>query len=87
MQSWTEKPLEYCPRVENPRKVADIERSIQAMSTALKERERRHGKSVEEMTVEVNKAQQKVNELKNDLKAMNRLNKVLFESLKKVRWV
>ena len=57
------------------------------MSTALKERERRHGKSVEEMTVEVNKAQQKVNELKNDLKAMNRLNKVLFESLKKVRWV
>ena len=57
------------------------------MSTALKERERRHGKSVEEMTVEVNKAQQKVNELKNDLKAMNRLNKVLFEGLKKVRWV
>ena len=42
---------------------------------------------MEEMTVEVNKAQQKVNELKNDLKAMNRLNKVLFESLKKVRWV
>ena len=41
---------------------------------------------MEEMTVEVNKAQQKVNELKNDLKAMNRLNKVLFESLKKVRW-
>ncbi|KAL1668799.1 P-loop containing nucleoside triphosphate hydrolase protein [Schizophyllum commune] len=87
-KSWTAKALEYCPRVENPRKVADIERSIQAMSSALKERERRHGKSVEEMTVEVNKAQQKVNELKNDLKAMNRLNKQLKASLSQrlVKW-
>ncbi|TRM64138.1 hypothetical protein BD626DRAFT_401409 [Schizophyllum amplum] len=80
-REWTKKALEYCPRVENPRKVSEIERNLSAMQHSLKERERRHGKSVEEMTVEVNKARAKVDELKNDLKAMNRLNKQLKWSL------
>ncbi|KAL1744412.1 hypothetical protein HDZ31DRAFT_82675 [Schizophyllum fasciatum] len=85
---WTQRALEYCPRVNNPRKVAEIDRNINAMQTSLKERERRHGKSVEEMTVEVNKATQKVEELRSDLKAMNRLNKQLTASLSQrlVKW-
>ncbi|KAL0960989.1 hypothetical protein HGRIS_005984 [Hohenbuehelia grisea] len=79
--AWTEGAEKYCDRVENPRPVAEIQRNLDAVQKALKERERRHGASVEEMTVEVNKARAKLEEVEKDLKSMAVLTKTLKQSL------
>lgn len=41
-QDWTERAQEYCDRVESPRKVAEVQRQLESVQTALKERERRY---------------------------------------------
>jgi structural maintenance of chromosomes protein 6 len=40
-QEWTKKASEYCDRVENPRKSADVQRQLDSVQSALKEREKR----------------------------------------------
>lgn len=39
--SWSEQAVKYCERVENPRKVAEVQRQLDSVQAALKERERR----------------------------------------------
>lgn len=39
--SWSEHAEKYCERVENPRKVAEVQRQLDSVQEALKERERR----------------------------------------------
>lgn len=39
--SWSEHAAKYCERFENPRKVAEVQRQLDSVQAALKERERR----------------------------------------------
>lgn len=39
---WSDQAEKYCKRVENPRKVAEVQRQLDSVQTALKERERRY---------------------------------------------
>ncbi|KAF9241146.1 P-loop containing nucleoside triphosphate hydrolase protein [Melanogaster broomeanus] len=78
---WTARAEEYCPRVENPRKVAEVQRLLDSVQAALKERERRHGATVEEMTIEVNKAKADLDNAERDLLSLAALNNALKKSL------
>ncbi|THH19093.1 hypothetical protein EW146_g2017 [Bondarzewia mesenterica] len=69
-ENWTEKAQNYCERVENPRKAEEVQRQLDGVQKALKEREKRHGASVEEMTIEVNRAQAAYETAQKDLKSM-----------------
>ncbi|KAJ7095700.1 P-loop containing nucleoside triphosphate hydrolase protein [Mycena belliarum] len=78
---WTTKAEEYCERVETTRSVDTVDRALRSTQAALSERERRHGATVEDMTIEVNKAKEKLEKAENDLKQMTSLNKALKASL------
>ncbi|KAJ6525222.1 hypothetical protein DFH09DRAFT_173736 [Mycena vulgaris] len=78
---WTTKAEEYCERVETTRSPDVVDRALKSTQQALQERERRHGASVEEMTIEVNKAKEKLKNAETDLKQMTSLNKALKASL------
>ncbi|KAI6042717.1 P-loop containing nucleoside triphosphate hydrolase protein [Pisolithus marmoratus] len=78
---WTARAREYCEPVENPRKVAVVQRQLESVQTALKERERRQGASVEEMTVEVNKAKADLDSAEHDLRTLAALNNTIKKSL------
>ncbi|KAG0704264.1 P-loop containing nucleoside triphosphate hydrolase protein [Suillus ampliporus] len=80
-QNWTTGAEEYCERVENPRKVDVVERNLESVQKALKERERRHGATVEEMTIEVNNAKAVLDNAEEDLKSLAALNNTLKRSL------
>ncbi|KAJ7451551.1 P-loop containing nucleoside triphosphate hydrolase protein [Mycena latifolia] len=80
-EEWTTKAEEYCERVETIRTVEVIDRALKSTQAALQEREKRHGASVEEMTIEVNKAKNKLDSAETDLKQMTSLNKALKASL------
>ncbi|CAL1712529.1 unnamed protein product [Somion occarium] len=80
--TWTGKAEEYCERFPNPRKVADVQRNLDSVQNALKEREKRDGATVEEMTVEVNKKKAALETAENELKNMALLNKALRRSIK-----
>lgn len=75
-QNWTAGAEEYCERVENPRQVDVVERNLESVQKALKERERRHGATVEEMTIEVNNAKAVLDNAEADLKSLAALNNV-----------
>ncbi|KAG6888731.1 hypothetical protein C0995_006383 [Termitomyces sp. Mi166 len=75
--NWTAKALEYCERFPDPRTVEEVDRNLKSVQAALAERERRHGATVEEMTIEVNKARAKLDTVERDLRQMTTLNKVL----------
>lgn len=93
-QAWTEKAAEFCERYENPRAADVVQRNLDSVQAALKEREkryvrlflqslalltsysRRHGATVEEMTIEVNKTKATYETAITDLKNMGALNKV-----------
>ncbi|KAF9804066.1 hypothetical protein IEO21_09462 [Rhodonia placenta] len=81
-ESWTEKAEQYCERFPNPRDADEVQRNLEAVQTALKEREKRHGASVEEMTIEVNKKKAALETAKKDLKNMLALNRALKKSVK-----
>ncbi|KAJ7147173.1 P-loop containing nucleoside triphosphate hydrolase protein [Mycena crocata] len=87
-KEWTTKGEEYCERVETTRPPDEVKRNLEATQAALKERERQHGASVEDMTIEVNRAQEKLNKANSDLKQMTSLNKALKASLivRLARW-
>ncbi|KAG1822914.1 P-loop containing nucleoside triphosphate hydrolase protein [Suillus subaureus] len=86
--NWTTSAEEYCERVENPRKVDVVERTLESVQKALKERERRHGATVEEMTIEVNNAKVVLDSAEKDLKSLAALNNALKRSLviRLTRW-
>ncbi|KAG6831338.1 hypothetical protein H0H92_011253 [Tricholoma furcatifolium] len=79
--NWTQKAQQYCARVPNPRTVEAVNRNLESVQNALKEREKRHGATVEEMTIEVNKARANLEDAERDLRQMSNLNKVLKHSL------
>jgi len=87
-ENWTAKALEYCEQVPTPRKVEDVEKQLESVSKALKEREKKQGASVEEMVQEVNKAKGNLEKVEKELKQMSALNKVLKASLlvRLARW-
>ncbi|KAG6333300.1 hypothetical protein ID866_5787, partial [Astraeus odoratus] len=78
---WSARAQQYCDRVENPRKVTEVQRQLDSVQTALKERERRHGATVEEMTIEVNKAKADLDNADRELRTLATLNNVLKRSL------
>ncbi|KAF7364992.1 p-loop containing nucleoside triphosphate hydrolase protein [Mycena venus] len=80
-KEWTLKAEEYCEQVETTRSVDTVKRALDSTQAALKEREKRHGASVEDMTIEVNKAKEKLKKAEEDLKQMTSLNKALKASL------
>ncbi|KAG2065304.1 P-loop containing nucleoside triphosphate hydrolase protein [Suillus decipiens] len=86
--NWTTGAEEYCERVENPRKVDVVERTLESVQKALKERERRHGATVEEMTIEVNNAKAVLDTAEKELKSLAALNNALKRSLviRLTRW-
>lgn len=86
--NWTTSAEEYCERVEHPRKVDVVERTLESVQKALKERERRHGATVEEMTIEVNNAKAVLDSAEKDLKSLAALNNALKRSLviRLTRW-
>ena len=75
-QSWSDKAAEYCEQVPNPRKPDDVKRLLDSVQKALKDQEKQHGASVEEMAKEVNKAQENLSKADKELKQMSMLNKV-----------
>ncbi|KAG5637884.1 hypothetical protein H0H81_002847 [Sphagnurus paluster] len=79
--NWSAKAREYCEEVPNPRDADTVKRNLESVQKALQERERRHGASVEEMTIEVNKAKAKLETAEREWKQMHNLNKALRASL------
>ncbi|KAG6919643.1 hypothetical protein DXG01_003507 [Tephrocybe rancida] len=79
--NWTAKAEEFCERFPSPRKVEVVKVNLESVTKALQEREKRHGATVEEMTIEVNKAKAKLDTAEKDLKQMSTLNKALKASL------
>ncbi|KAK0503863.1 P-loop containing nucleoside triphosphate hydrolase protein [Armillaria luteobubalina] len=80
-EAWTAKAADYCDRVETTRRSDEIQRNLDSVQQALKERERRHGATVDEMTVEVNKTRANLEAAESQLKQMVSLNKRLKASL------
>ncbi|KAF8551706.1 P-loop containing nucleoside triphosphate hydrolase protein [Imleria badia] len=78
---WSEQAEKYCEKVENPRKVAEVQRQLESVQAALKERERRHGATIEEMTIEVNKAKADLDNAERDIQSLSTLNHALRKSL------
>lgn len=81
-ENWTAGAEQYCARVLNPRKVEVVQRNLDSVQAALKERERRQGASVEEMTAEVTRARAALETAQRDLKSMASLNRALKQSLR-----
>ncbi|TFK26889.1 hypothetical protein FA15DRAFT_702469 [Coprinopsis marcescibilis] len=80
-KQWTEQAMKFCEEVHNPRAVSIIDQQLKAVQKALEERERRHGATVEEMVVEVNKAQAAYNKARRDYNQAAELSKALKISL------
>ncbi|THH16753.1 hypothetical protein EUX98_g9252 [Antrodiella citrinella] len=81
-QSWTEKALQYCERYPTPRSHEEVKRDLDGVNNALKEREKRHGATVEEMTIEVNKKKTALENTKSELKSLMALNRALRSSIR-----
>ncbi|CAK5284121.1 unnamed protein product [Mycena citricolor] len=80
-EEWTQGAEEFCERIETTRRPADLDRILKATQEALRDREKRIGASVETMADEVNKAKERFDRAKEDLKQMHVLNKALKRSL------
>ncbi|KAK0221980.1 P-loop containing nucleoside triphosphate hydrolase protein [Armillaria fumosa] len=80
-EAWTAKAADYCDRVETTRRSDEIQRNLDSVQQALKEREKKHGATVDEMTVEVNKTRANLEAAESQLKQMVSLNKRLKTSL------
>ncbi|KAF7314559.1 p-loop containing nucleoside triphosphate hydrolase protein [Mycena kentingensis (nom. inval.)] len=87
-EEWTAKAEEYCERVITKRSPDVIQRNLTAVQTALQEREKQQGASVDEMTIEVNRAKERLEKATNDHKQMQALNNALKDSLhaRLARW-
>ncbi|TBU45032.1 P-loop containing nucleoside triphosphate hydrolase protein [Dichomitus squalens] len=87
-ESWTAKAAEYCERFPNPRKADVVQRTLEAVQAALKERERRQGASIEEIAEELQKKKAALDTAKRELKSLMSLNRALKKSVKSrlARW-
>ncbi|KAF7288674.1 p-loop containing nucleoside triphosphate hydrolase protein [Mycena chlorophos] len=85
---WTAKAEEYCERVEAKRTPDAVQKQLQSVQLALQAREEQQGATVEDMTVEVNKAKDRLDKAQNDLSQMSALNRALKDSLtsRLARW-
>ncbi|KAJ7757255.1 P-loop containing nucleoside triphosphate hydrolase protein [Mycena maculata] len=85
---WTTKAQEYCERVPTKRSPDAIDRSLKSTQAALVECEKRHGASMEDMAIEMNKAEDRLEKAEEDLKHLTKLNKALQVSLivRLLRW-
>ena len=65
-----------------------MQRSLEALQAALKERERRQGASIEEIAEELQKKKAALDTAKKELKALMSLNRALKKSVKSrlARW-
>ncbi|TCD69031.1 Structural maintenance of chromosomes protein 6 [Steccherinum ochraceum] len=79
---WRGKAEEICEEFTDPRATATIKRDIASTETALKEREKKQGASVEEVTIELNKRQAILEKTKTELKSMVTLNRALRKSIR-----
>ncbi|KAG1899926.1 uncharacterized protein F5891DRAFT_980565 [Suillus fuscotomentosus] len=68
--NWTSSAEEYCERVEYPRKVDVVERTLESIQKVLKEREHRHGAMVDEMTIEVNNVKAVLDSVEKELRSL-----------------
>ncbi|KAL6303900.1 hypothetical protein BKA93DRAFT_826310 [Sparassis latifolia] len=80
-EQWTAKATEYCERFENPREAEDVQKNLEAVQKALREREKKHGATVEDMTIKVNKKKAALETAKKDLRNMVSLNRALRRSV------
>ncbi|GJE88371.1 hypothetical protein PsYK624_044540 [Phanerochaete sordida] len=87
-EEWANKAQQFCERIESNRSVTDLKRELESVSTALKEREKKQGASVEHMAIEVNKRENALTNAKRELRTMLQLNKSLRKSirLRLARW-
>ena len=79
-QAWTAKALEFCERFENPRKPEMVQRALDAVQHALKERAKRQGATVEEIAEEMQRKQAALDSAMEELHALNSLNKVCLHT-------
>ena len=68
--------MNYCDPYPNPRKPDVVQRALDAIQAALKERQRREGASVEEIAEEMQRKKTALDTAKKELRALNSLNKV-----------
>ncbi|TIA89765.1 hypothetical protein E3P99_01907 [Wallemia hederae] len=77
-----EQAREICPeKVETNRSVADIQRDIQGIETALRARQERNGQSIEAMTAEYHRALDAVESAERDIEEMNTFIRELKKAL------
>ncbi|KAH8072267.1 P-loop containing nucleoside triphosphate hydrolase protein [Cristinia sonorae] len=79
---WTAKAEEFCEKYPDPRSPNVVKRDLDGITNALKEREKRHGASVEEMAKELHKRKTVLEDTKKELKSMMALNKALKNSIR-----
>ena len=75
-KSWTKKASDYCERVPNLRKVEIVQRNLEAVQAALKEREKRQGASIEEIAEELQRKKSALDTARKEIRALNSLNRV-----------
>ncbi|KAI0700048.1 P-loop containing nucleoside triphosphate hydrolase protein [Cerioporus squamosus] len=87
-ETWTQKAADYCERVPNPRKVEAVQRNLEAVQAALKDRERRQGASIEEIAEELHRKKTALDTARKEIRALNSLNRALKKSVKArlARW-
>ncbi|KAG8962376.1 Structural maintenance of chromosomes protein 6 [Tulasnella sp. 419] len=81
--SWYQQAADYCDEVLNPRDPKKIQLEMDALNSALKQRERRHGATVDEIEHEYHRTKKAVEDAEKDAKAFADFNKVLKQSLAK----
>ncbi|KAG8887197.1 Structural maintenance of chromosomes protein 6 [Tulasnella sp. 332] len=80
---WHQKASDYCEEVRKPRVTEEVQKEINALTVQLKQRERRHGASVEEMEAEFLRTKWAVEEAETGLKELKSLIKMLKMALHK----
>ncbi|PIL22905.1 hypothetical protein GSI_15601 [Ganoderma sinense ZZ0214-1] len=87
-EDWTAKASEYCERFPNPRKAELVQRNLEAVQAALKEREKRQGASIEEIAEELQRKKATLDTAKRELRSLMSLNRALKKSVKSrlARW-
>ncbi|KAI0357379.1 P-loop containing nucleoside triphosphate hydrolase protein [Trametes cingulata] len=88
LQAWSAKAAQFFEPFPNPRKVDIVQRNLNAVEAAVKERERRQGATLEEIAEELQRKETALETAKVELKALSSLNKALKKSVRDrlARW-
>ncbi|KAI0755297.1 P-loop containing nucleoside triphosphate hydrolase protein [Daedaleopsis nitida] len=86
--AWTAKATSFCERFPDPRPAEEVQRNLEAVQSALREREKRQGASIEDIAEELTRKKANLDTAKGEIKALNNLNRALKESVKArlARW-